>query len=100
MSAATPSSTARVDAAEGSLLICSSPPPRSAPRPSARGVSRAPAMLPCEEPRFFHEQDVPRFLARHPSFIVLPVQRRLVERPLLEKLLPLGGFPHFLQKVH
>ena len=49
-----------------------------------------------QESRFLHEHHVPRLFARHPGFVFLPGQRGLVERALLQKALPIGGFPHLL----
>src|SRR6266478_6333296 len=60
---------------------------------------RARPILPRQEARFLHEHDVPRLLARHPGFVFLPGQGGLVERALLQKALPIGGFPHLLQQV-
>src|SRR6266852_137512 len=100
MTTATPVSTALIDAAERccSLSIPSSIRPSRDPGLWTRGVRtpRVHPILPRQESRFPHEQDVPRFLARHPGFVFLPGQRGLVERALLQEALPIGGFPHLL----
>src|SRR5712664_2047031 len=103
MTTATPISTALTDAAECccSLSIPSSIRPSRNPGFWTRGV-RTPRVRPIllrQESRFLHEHDVPRLLARHPGFVFLPGQRGLVERALLQKALPIGGFPYLLQQV-
>src|SRR6267143_3718728 len=101
MTAATPISTALTDAAEPCSPF-SIPPPRSAPTSSARG-GHPPARRRTssrQESRFLHEHDVPRFLARHPGFVFLSAQGRLVERPRFEEARPVGRRTHLLQQVH
>src|SRR5439155_25576845 len=101
MTTATPISTALTDAAECccSLSIPSSIRPRCGVLDAWVPTPRVHPILLRQESRFPHEQDVPRLLARHPGFVFPPGQRGLVERALLQKALPIGGFPHLLQQV-
>src|SRR5262245_22100912 len=98
MITATPISTARIDAAERSVPLLNSLASSIYRRP-APGRSPRAAKLPCEEPRFLHEQDMPGFLASNPGLIFFSVQRGLVERALLQETLPVGRVPHLLQQL-
>src|SRR5256885_2792796 len=102
MATATPTSTALTDAADLCSSFSTPPPPRSAPA-DVIGARRSPPARrrtsSRQESRFLHEHDVPRLLARHPGFVILSAQRGLVERPLLEKTLPLGGLANLLEQV-
>src|SRR5882672_9067207 len=104
MTTATPISTALTDAAERccSLSIPSSIRPSRNPGFRTPGVRspRVRPILPRQESGVLHEHDVPRLLARHPGFVFLSAQGRLVECPRFEEALPVGGFTHLLQQIH
>src|SRR5215472_1963281 len=96
---ATPISTARTDAAERSspfstsnLLDATAP---------AAGIAPAAERLrlPGQEPRFLHEEDVPRFLASDPGFVLLAGEGCLIERALLEEVLPFRRLANLLHEV-
>src|SRR5215470_6079603 len=99
ITAATPTSTARTDAAERSSPFSTST-LLDATAPAA-GIAPAAERLrlPSQEPRFLHEEDVPRFLASDPRLVLLAVEGRLVERALLEEILPFRRLANLLHQV-
>src|SRR5215831_4933767 len=96
---ATPISTARTEAADRSPLFSTSIVlERNRTRRRASPAAGRPP-LSGEEPRFLHEKDVARFLARDPGLVLLAGERRLVERALLQEIFPLRRLANLLHKV-